>query len=349
MISPSLLLLAGALLLGSSPNDHRHDQQAPLLKRFAYQEPHMGTEFRLVLYAKTEREADDAASAAFARVTELNALLSDYELESDISQLNRAAGGPPRKVSADLFAVVQRSNDFARLSDGAFDISAAPLIREWRRARTRHRLPDPRRLQEAQRLVGCAKIQLDQVRRAIRLPMEGMRLDVGGIAKGYTGDEVLKVLREKGITKAMIDAGGDIVVGDPPPGRPGWTIALQEVPGEPSESIVCHNLAIATSGDTSRFVELEGKRYSHIIDPRTGHALTSRLQVTVIAPSGTEADALASAVSVLGEEEGLALIDEREGVSCRIVNVSGQKSSESRSKWSKRLPITPNYRKKGEK
>jgi thiamine biosynthesis lipoprotein len=169
-----------------------------------------------------------------------------------------------------------------------------------------------------------------------------MRLDLGGIAKGYAVDKALAVLRRRGITRALVDAGGDIGLGDPPPGKPGWGIGVAplEPGGPPGGFLWLSRRAIATSGDTQQYVVIDGVRYSHLVDPRTGLGLTDHSSVTVIAPDGITADGLASAVSVLGPRQGLRLVEETPGAAALVVRApEGRPETYESGRW-KKLPVT---------
>lgn len=298
------------------------DPDGPALGRFEFQQPHMGTQFRVVLYARDESVARAAADAAFERIGQLDAILSDYREESELTLLCRQAGGPAVRVSDELFFVLSRSRDLAQRSEGAFDVTAGPIIRLWRRARRLKEMPTPERLEHARSLVGYDKLILDEHTQSVRLLKPGMQLDLGGIAKGYAVDEALERLKQRGVTRAMVAGSGDIAVGDAPPGEPGWTIGIAplESPDKPSgRFVLLHNAAVSTSGDAEQFVELGGKRYSHIVDPRTGMAVVGRSSVTVIAPNGITADGLATAVSVLGPQRGLKLVEDTQRAAAYVV------------------------------
>ncbi len=198
----------------------------PDLARFAFREPHMGTEFHLVLYSKDAAAARRASRAAFDRVEEINGKLSDYDPQSELMRLCAKAGGEPVVVSDDLFRVLQRSQTLAAKTGGAFDVTIGPVGRLWRRARRRRERPRADLLAEARALVGSRNIELDPERRTVRLLKAGMKLDLGGIAKGYAADEALKALRDQGIPHALMAAAGDIAAGDPPPGEEGWSVAV---------------------------------------------------------------------------------------------------------------------------
>lgn len=286
------------------------------LARHEFSQPHMGTTFRLVLFASSSERAARAAAAAFARVAELDAALSDYRPDGELMALCRRAGGPPVAVGPDLFRVLLAAQEWARRSDGAFDVTVGPAVQLWRRARRIGEMPAAAALEAARSLVGHDKVALDGSARTVRLAAEGMRLDLGGIAKGFAADEAQAVLRAHGITRALVAAGGDVVVSGPPPDRPGWSveIALPAPLHDPAAPpLELRDAAVSTSGDAEQFVTIEGVRYSHIVDPRTGMALTGRSGATVIAPTGTASDALATTASVLGVNEALALVEATPG------------------------------------
>lgn len=268
------------------------------LDRFEAVEPHMGTLFRIVLYADSEDRAAAGFQAAFARAAELDRTLSDYLPQSELNRLCEQAVDRPTPVSEDLFGVLERAQELAYRSSGAFDPTAGRLTRLWRQARKTGRLPSKQALEEARKNSGYAHLYLDSNGRYATLTAP-LRLDLGGIAKGYAADAMLRVLRELGLHRALVAASGDIRVGTPPPGRKGWRVAAEAF-GETVEVLELADAAISTSGDSEQYVEIGGVRYSHIVDPRTGLGLTKRLAVTVIADRSVDADALATALSVAG-------------------------------------------------
>lgn len=324
------LLLAAAALSAPSADE--------ALERYEFAQIHMGVPFTIRFYAPDEASATKAARAAFRRIKQLNDLLSDYDPDSELMRLSRTSGsGRAVKVSDELLLLLSRSKDLWEKSDGAFDVTVGPVVRLWRKARRSKRLPDPDQLAEARRAVGSQHMRIDRERGTVELLQPGMRLDLGGIAQGYAADEALRVLKEHGITRALIDASGDIVVGDAPPGRKGWRIAvapLDQAGEGTSRNLLLSNAAVTTSGDAYQRIEIDGARYSHIIDPQTGLGLTTPSSVTVIAPDGLTADSLASAVSVLGPERGLELIERTAGTAALIVRIE---EDEPRVWTSKRL------------
>lgn len=297
----------------------------PAPTRFEFSQVHMGTRFRIVLYAPDAATATRAAQAAFHRIAELDQVMSDYRPDSELMHLCRRAGGPPVKVSEDLFRVLAKSQEVARQSSGAFDITVGPVVRLWRRARRQHELPDPESLSEALRLVGYKNLRLDSSRRSALLLKRGMMLDLGGIGKGDAADQALLVLKKYGIQAALVAGGGDIAVGasPPEPDKPGgWRIGIAPLgsPGAPPTRFVyLHDAGISTSGGAEQHVEIGGIRYSHIIDPRTGKALTGRSSVTVIGPDDITADALATAISVMGPRQGIKLVQSLPGTGVLIM------------------------------
>jgi thiamine biosynthesis lipoprotein len=310
------LVTLSVLLLAAAP------VAEPALQRFRYVEPHMGTRFEIILYASDESTARQASAAAFARIASLDASMSDYRQESELMRLCAKAGGPPVRVSDDLFVVLRRAEEVSRRSGGAFDVTVGPVVRLWRRARRTQKLPERDQLARALALVGYKNVRLDARGRTVQLLKPGMQLDLGGIAKGYAADAALKALKKHGVTRALVAAGGDVAMSGPPPGAAGWSVAVAQLVGvekSPPGKLVLHGAAVSTSGDASQGVEIDGKRYSHIVDPRTGVGLVGRMGVTVVAPDGITADSLTKVVAVLGPAKGIPIIQETPGISARVV------------------------------
>ncbi len=305
----------------------------------------MGTAFNIVLFAPDSSRAREAADAAYARIDTLNQHLSDYLAESELSLLSATAGtGQHVPLSHDLWTVLAAAQHLARESNGAFDVTVGPLTRLWRWAMRRGQLPPTDRLERARRAVGFRHLVLDSLTQTALLKQPDMQLDLGGIAKGYAVDEALAVLQAHGLSRALVDGGGDIRLGDPPPETLGWRIAIDVVQanGEKmKEHRLLANQAVATSGATYRFVEVEGVRYSHLLNPHTGIGMTDERMVTVIAPTGLEADALASALSILEPSEGLALIALRPDAAARIIQRQGKAYHQRQSPTFKMLFVTP--------
>lgn len=285
----------------------------------------MGTEFRIVLFASDPSAAQKAALAAFNRVEELENIMSDYREDSEVMLLCRAPAGTPRVVTPELFHVLETALRISRLSGGAFDVTIGPVSRLWREARKNKRPPSAQEIASARRFVGYTNITLEPDARAVSLKLEGMRIDLGGIGKGYAADEALEVLNSRGFTAALVQAGGEVVAGKSPPGKPGWRIAIREPdsadPSAPGE-LVLHDRGVSTSGDAFQYLEIDGARYSHIIDPANGTGLKGSPVVTVVARDGVTADALATALDVMPAPDGLRLVESIEGASALITRHS---------------------------
>ena len=345
-------------------------------QRYRFVHTSMSIDITLLAYASDETTAAAAADAAFARIDELDGILSDYRPESELRRLcDRAGDGEWVPVSNDLWRVLRCSAEMATLTDGAFDVTAAPVVRLWRLSRNTRALPNPERMATALKLVGWRQMEFDEPTRSIRLTTPEMRLDVGGIAKGYIVGEALKTLADCGVRSALLSAGGDVGVSDSPPGRPGWILGVAPLtpaqgmnqirphlattdsgnhpnstsgisynpydPGgpdnvspddgemtpndnlspdneavkngsdtdHPSHYVVVSHCFAATSGDAFQAVVINGVRHSHILDPRTGRAVTTSYSVSLIGAGGMATDALATTMNVIGPEAGLELLD----------------------------------------
>ena len=303
-----------AVLLGGS--------QHPALHRYESVEPYMGTLVKITVYATDGQAADKSFRAAFDRIGELDRILSDYKSDSELNRIATTAVDHPVRVSDELFTVLAASQELAAATDGAFDVTQGPVIRLWREARRTSHLPADSALREAASRSGYRKLHLDSDNHTVRLDQPGMALDVGAIGKGYAASEALKVLGQTGIRSALVAVSGDLAFSEAPPGERGWRIgihaedpALTSVPGV----LELTNAAVSTSGNSEQHLDVGGRRYSHIINPSSGMGLVDDITVTVIAPSGLDADGLDTAVSVVGPERGLVLIESRPHVAALIV------------------------------
>jgi thiamine biosynthesis lipoprotein len=281
----------------------------------------MGAPWTITVHAASRAAGSAAIAAAFAEIERLERVLSDYDPESELSRLSAAAPtDEPVAVGADLWRVLVTAEAVREKTAGAFDIAVGPLTSLWRQARKSGRLPRPDKLAAARAAVGAGTVELVPEARSVRLPKAGSRLDPGGIGMGYAADRALEVLTARGIGSAMIDASGDVLVSAAPPGTTGWRIAVRPLrPGGTGEMLTLSRAAVTSSGDAYQAVEIEGVRYSHIVDPRTGLGVTGQTAVTVIAPDATTADALATAASVLGHVAEPAVIATFPGCSARFV------------------------------
>lgn len=292
------------------------------LTLYRFTEPCMGTTCQINLYSMNKEEASRGANAAFLRMKQLDRIMSDYNPESELRQLCRRSGTGPVSVGDDLFKVLTRAKEVSELSNGAFDITVGPVVKLWRRARKSIQMPDKEELEAALKLVGYQSMVLDPLKKTVWLKKTGMILDLGGIAKGYAADESLNVLRKMGISSALVAMGGDVALGDAPPNAKGWKVGIAPVLEEgdaASRYMVLANCAVSTSGDTEQYVEIGGKRYSHLVNPKTGIGLSERISVSIVAPHGIDSDSLTKVVSILGMVKGMELVAKVPGISCRVV------------------------------
>jgi thiamine biosynthesis lipoprotein len=284
------------------------------LKRFEFHSYEMGTDFRLTLYASNDSIAEAAAQASWNEVRRLNQIFSDYSTESEISRLSHESQ-PHRwlSVSDDLFMVLKQARKISRQSNGLFDVTIGPMTKLWRAIRqaSEPKLPSDSIVQMLDQKVGYGFVLLKEPSQ-IQFTRSKIEFDFGGIAKGYAAERMLHSLSGYGIQRAMINAGGDVTVGDPPPGKYHWEIVVPWI-GERGISDVqrfkIQNVTVATSGSIHQSILIDGDRYSHIIDPRTGIGSTKQIQATVISSTGMLADAYATILTILNPTEGIRMIE----------------------------------------
>lgn len=256
----------------------------------------MGTRFVIQCHADDAAAASTAADAAFARAQQINDVASDYIADSELLNISKQPHGKPVTVSPLLFQLISEARGMAEKTRGCFDPTFGPLTHLWRECRRRNALPAQRDLTAARDACGWQDLLLDAGHSTVTFLKPNMRLDLGGIAKGQAADAMLDELKRHGLSSTCITAGGDIRVGDPPPGAIGWNIGVRTFDTkDDSRTLVLANRAVSTSGSLYQFVEIGGTRYSHIIDPTTGLGLIRKVAATVIAPSATLSDALATA------------------------------------------------------
>lgn len=309
--------LSWAIIIGSLCFFKISDCFSQSLQRFSFTQPKMGSPFTITFYAPDNSRAVSVATQAFHLIDSLNNIFSDYEENSELNQLSATAGQDQWvSISPSLFHILQLSKNASIKSKGAFDITVGPVVKLWRMARKEKRLPPDSLLQQKLLLVGPQFILLDTALQKAKLLKPGMALDLGGIAKGFIAQSVIDLLSSLGIINAMADAGGDIVMSLPPPEKSGWIVGInapESLTELKNKRLSLHSASVATSGDVYQFVEIGGKKYSHIVNPKTGLGITSQRNVTVIAPKGELADWLATACSLLHIKKAMRLVKKYPG------------------------------------
>jgi thiamine biosynthesis lipoprotein len=283
----------------------------------------MGTAIAVELWSETAATGEAAIGAVMAEMHRIDRTMSPHKDDSELTRINRGAGAAPVRLSDEMTSLLTRAESFARLTGGAFDITYAAVgqLYDYREGTK----PTPEALERARRAVGWRFLALDRGARTVRFTRPGMRIDLGGFAKGYAVDNAARILRARGIRHAMVSAGGDSrVIGDKR-GRP-WTIGIRDPRGGPADVVAVlplEDTSISTSGDYERYFDAGGERFHHLIDPSTGRSPASVRSVTILAEDGLTSEALSKAVFVLGVARGLALIDSFPGVDAIVVDAAG--------------------------
>jgi len=304
------------------------------LKRFEFSEKKMGSSFNIIFYHADSAEAVILAKKCFLIVDSLNNIFSDYSSESEVGKLALQTNQTNIKVSDELFSMIIRSKDAWERSGKTFDITIGALTQLWRKAKKENRLPSETEINAAKELTGFKNLSINERSKTISFKKQGVRLDFGGIVPGYAAQRVIDFLKTKNINIALADASGDIVMSDAPPRKDGWTIGIN-LPENENEiwgkKLELKNFAVSTSGDVYRYTIHNGKKYSHIIDPKTGYGVISKRNVTVITKYGADADWLATACSILPIKRALKLA-KKEHASILIATMSGEKIVTYKSK-----------------
>jgi len=288
----------------------------------------MGTSARVMVIAKTERAARACVAAAFDVQDRIESLMSYHREDSELNKVNRCAAWEPVVVAPMTFEVLRRAIHFSEVSEGTFDVTVGPLVDLWRAAGQADEPPTEEALAEARRKVGFQKLILDDKAMTVRFAEEGMRIDLGGIAKGYAVDKAVEAMAQHGALGGMVDLGGNIrCFGRAPRGQEKWGIGIQDpnvAPDDlnPSKYLLVLELAdrsVATSGDYRRFAVIKGHKESHVLDTRSGRGADKLVSDTIIAPDATTADALSTAVNILGAEAGMAMIERLPGIEAILI------------------------------
>ena len=302
------------------------------LKLFKKASLSMGTVFETTIYAADKYIAEKTFNDVFQEINRLDYLMSNYKKESVLSKLNKDASAEPTDCNKELASVIEQSLQYSDITDGAFDITIGPLMKKWGFFKKKGRIPGKEELESALESVSYKNIIIEEktIKSLAKNPVTvktvffknpGTRIDLGGIGKGYAVDRAVSVLKQNGISSALINFAGNIYTFGTPPGKDSWVIGLQH-PRE-SEGLLgtfeIKDKAVSTSGDYEKFFTIEGKRYSHIIDPRTGYPVKGIVSVTIVTGNATRADALSTGVFVLGLEKGIELIEQLSDVEGIIV------------------------------
>jgi len=284
----------------------------------------MGTFARLTAIAADEPTARAAVQAGYARLEDVNRLMSDYRPDSEIGRLNDLPTGEGLHVSSETSHCLEQAVEVSQASGGAFDVTCRPLVTLWRQAAQQNQLPSEQTVAETLQVVGAERIELDAEKRVVSRPLDGLQVDLGGIAKGYALDLAAEAMLKAGATGMLVEVGGDVVaIGTNRRGQP-WRIGVKHPFRQGLIAVLTlSDRAVATSGVQQRFYEIDGKRYSHIIDPRTGWPAEQAPSVTVIAADGLRADAWATAFSVLGVAEGRELLETGQTPELEVMWITG--------------------------
>ena len=283
----------------------------------------MGNRFELTVVDESSKSASEHIAAAVAEIRRIEALLTTFNEESQTARINRFAGIAPVKVDKEVFDLIQRSKRISEITQGAFDISYGSIDKRlWNFDQTMTALPDTATAKKMVRLINYRNILLDEKQGTVFLKEKGMRIGFGGIGKGYAAERAKQVMQDRGVKSGIVNASGDLTVwGHQPDGKP-WTIGIADPASarQPFSYLTLTNMSVATSGNYEKFVLIDGKRYSHTINPKTGLPVQGIKSVTIISPNAEIADAMATPVMIMGVEVGLHLINQIRGLSCLIID-----------------------------
>jgi len=284
--------------------------------------PAMGTSFDVYLYAPNRERASQLFEAAFDEIERVEAALSNYRPSSELSRINASAADAPVVTDPEVFALLERAFVYSQKSNGPFDVTVGKLMKAWGFFRGAGHYPSSEELARARGQTGWQRVKLDQRTRSVFFLVRGIEIDLGGIGKGYALDCVARVLREAGVTAALISSGSSSLYAiGAPPGKAGWPVRVPDPLDRTRtlSTILLKDQSLSTSGNYEKFFQLNGQKYCHIIDPRTGRPVEGMLQTSVIAPEATDSDALSTAVFVMGPEHSARLLDSVAGTSAIFV------------------------------
>lgn len=307
-------------------------------------QPLLGTFVTISAWGEDRAAVQTAISEAFAEFRRADALMSLHRPDSELRRVNAQAAAQAIPVSPELFAVIEQAQRIAAETEGAFDVTIRPMAELWGFIWKEYRLPTESELQSVLPRVGFQKVELNPLRRTVRFREPGMSLDLGGIGKGVAVDMAMNKLRSLGVTNAMVKAGGDLRVIGSPPGASFWTVQLED-PRKQGErvAIPLRDAALSTSGNYENFFEVAGRRYSHILDPRTGLPVQGLAACTVIAPTCAESDAWATGCMVYGADASLARFGGRFAMRFTLISADARQTNWT-VRASQNFPMFPNRR-----
>ena len=295
-------------------------------KRVKKSQFHFGTITDVTAIVKTSAD-QKAVDLAFDTIKDIDDRMSVYNNNSEVSQINRLAGHSAVKVSSDTLNVIEKALYYSKISDGMFDITVGPLIDIWGFRTGKNRTLSDVEISKALLLIDYKKVKIDRSGSTVELTSTGMKMDVGAIAVGYAVDKAVSVLKDNGVKKALVNGGGEIYALGSPPGKDAWRIGIQH-PRRSNEllgTIELKDMAVSTSGDYENYFEVNGKRYCHIMNPKTGKPVEGIMSVTVVANTTTEADALSTVLFIMGAKDGMKLAERLDNVECIIITGSNEK------------------------
>lgn len=286
----------------------------------------MGSRFEITVVANNQNEADNYIDLAVSEISRIESLISSWDPESQTSAINANAGIRPVKVDPELFSLIERCIGISKLTDGAFDISYASMDRIWKFDGSMTEMPSSVAIQKSVSKVGYQNIELNPAKSTVFLKLPGMKIGFGGIGKGYAADKAKALLERHNVTSGIINASGDMNAWGSQPNGSDWQVAITN-PLNKNKAFALlpvNDGAVVTSGNYEKYVTFNGKRYTHIIDPRTGYPSTGIISATVFAPSAELADALATSVFVMGTETGLDFINQLPNIECILIDENGK-------------------------
>jgi len=288
----------------------------------------MNTIAKIIAVAPDEQTAQSSINAAFEKVYQFEKLMNRFDPNSQISQVNRLAAKEPVKVDKDLFDILQQSIYYSKLTNGAFDITIGPLVDMWRKCAEANSMPTNQQLTDVKKIIGCDKLLLDANNLSVRFAVEGMKLDLGAIAKGFAADKAQEIMKKSGATGGLIDLGGQIGCFGTTQDMGKWTIGVRNPAKNQNNQIILKlsltDMAIATSGNYERFYKIGQHKFSHIFNPETETSAEQISSDTIICTSGTQADALSTAVNVMGAAKGLELVEKLENTEAIIISADNK-------------------------